>query len=97
MSKRLKKASHFIFLILDNNVDINKILISQANESHLSALAEIFQNILRFPLSKKKKFKIVGSLKLLNKYLVNTSNRRKILRKNKKKLLELLLMTKPFL
>ena len=97
MTKRLKLASHFILFLLENNPDLNKILISQASDSHLAVVAEILQNIFRFPLSKKKKLLVIRDLKLIKKYLENKSKRKEILVKNQKKILSILVMLKPYL
>ena len=57
MSSNLLRAKHFLKVILDNNKNLNKYIFSEANQSQIKAIAEIFFNIFRLPLSKKIKAK----------------------------------------
>ena len=55
MSRNIKNSKHFILLLLENNLDLNKHILIHATPSHLKAVAEIFYNVFKLPLNKKKK------------------------------------------
>ena len=42
MSRNLKQSRHFILLLLENNLDLNKHILIHASSSQLKAIAEIF-------------------------------------------------------
>ena len=54
MSRNLLKSSHFINLLLEKNHSLNRYLLSHARDKNLQAIAEIFYNVFRLPLGKKK-------------------------------------------
>ena len=55
MSRNLKSSKHFILLLLENNLDLNKNILIHATPSQLKAVAEIFYNVFKRPLTKRKK------------------------------------------
>ena len=55
MSKSLKHSKNFILLLLENNLDLNKHILIHATPSQLKAVAEIFYNVFKLPLTKKRK------------------------------------------
>ena len=59
MSRNLKHSKNFILLLLENNLHLNKHILIHASPSQLKALAEIFYNVFKLPLTKKKKGKIL--------------------------------------
>ena len=65
MSRNLKQSRHFILLLLENNLDLNKNILIHASLSQLKAVAEIFYNVFKRPLSKKKREKFINYLKIL--------------------------------
>ena len=54
MSRNLKHSQHFILLLLENNLDPNKHILIHATPSQLKAVAEIFYNVFKLPLTKRK-------------------------------------------
>ena len=55
MSRNLKHSKHFILLLLENNLVLNKHILIHTTPSQLKAVAEIFYNVFKLPLTKKKK------------------------------------------
>ena len=55
MSRNLKHSKNFILLLLENNLHLNKHILIHASPSQLKALAEIFYNVFKLPLTKKKR------------------------------------------
>ena len=69
MSRNLKNSKYFILLLLENNLHLNKHILIHATPSQLKAVAEIFYNVFKHPLTKKKKEKFLSWLKILKKYI----------------------------
>ena len=67
MSRNLKNSKHFILLLLENNLYLNKHIFIHATPSQLKAVTEIFYNVFKLPLTKKKREKFLSWLKILKK------------------------------
>ena len=67
MSRNLKHSKQFILLLLENNLELNKHILIHATPSQLKAVAEIFYNVFKLPLTKKKKEKFLNCLKKYKK------------------------------
>ena len=67
MSRNLKNSKNFILLLLENNLDLNKHILIHATPSQLKAVAEIFYNVFKLPLTKKKKRNILRLPKNIEK------------------------------
>ena len=67
MSRNLKSSKHFILLLLENNLDLNKNILIHATPSQLKAVAEIFYNVFKHPLTKRKKRAILKFPKNIEK------------------------------
>ena len=89
MSKNLKNSKHFIYLLLENNLILNRYILAHAGKKNLQSLAEIFYNVFRLPLSSKSK-KFNKNIKSLRKFIQIPANRDKIAKKNYKVISELL-------
>ena len=50
MSRNLKQSRHFILLLLENNLDLNKHVLIHATPSQLKVVAEIFYNVFKLSL-----------------------------------------------
>ena len=98
MSRNLKRSRHFILLLLENNLDLNKHILIHASSSQLKAIAEIFYNIFKLPLSKKKREKFINYLKILKKFIKSEEKGRRILaRKHFERLSNLLVSIKYYI
>ena len=82
MSSDLLRPKHFLKVILDNNKILNKYMFSEANQSQIKAIAEIFFNIFRLPLSKKTKAKFEKYSRLLKRFLGRVRGRLQLLKKH---------------
>ena len=90
MSRNLKKSNHYIYLLLDNNLNLNKHILTHAGRRNLQSLAEIFYNVFRLPLSNKTRNKFHKNIKILRKFIQSPANRDKIARRNYKVFSDLL-------
>ena len=90
MSKNLIKSKHYIYLLLDNNLNLNKHILTHAGRKNLQSLAEIFYNVFRLPLSNQTRKKFLKNIKILRKFIQSPSNRQKIAGRNYKVFTELL-------
>ena len=90
MSKNLKKSKHYIYLLLDNNLNLNKHILTHAGRRNLQSLAEIFYNVFRLPLSNKTRNKFYKNIKILRKFIQSPAIRDKIARRNYKVFSDLL-------
>ena len=98
MSRNLKHSKNFILLLLENNLHLNKHILIHASPSQLKALAEIFYNIFKLPLTKKKKEKFLSCLKIWKKYIKSEDRgRRSIARKHFERITNLLLSIKYYI
>ena len=98
MSRNLKNSKNFILLLLENNLDLNKHILIHATPSQLKAVAEIFYNVFKLPLTKKKKEKFLGYLKILKKYIKSEERgRRSIARKHFERITNLLVSIKYYI
>ena len=52
MSRNLTQSRHFILLLLEKNLSLNQHILIHASSSQLKAVAEIFYNVFKLPLSK---------------------------------------------
>ena len=82
MSSNLLRAKHFLKVILDNNKNLNKYIFSEANQSQIKAIAEIFFNIFRLPLSKKIRAKFEKYSGLIKQFLRRVRGRLQLLKKH---------------
>ena len=97
MSRNLKSSKHFILLLLENNVDLNKNILIHATPSQLKAVAEIFYNVFKLSLTKKKG-KFLSFLKILEKYIkCDERGRRNIARKHFERITNLLVSIKYYI
>ena len=55
MSRNLLRSANFIKLLLEKNQSLNRQLLSHSSDKNLKAIAEIFYNVFRLPLGKKKR------------------------------------------
>ena len=95
MSRNLKSPKHFILLLLENNLDLNKDILIHATPTQLKAAAEIFYNVFKLPLTKKKKEKFLSFLKILKKNIkCDERGRRNIARKHFERITNLLVSIK---
>ena len=69
MSSNLLTSKYFLKVILNNNKTLNKHMFSEVNQSQIKAIAEIFYNIFRLPLSKKTKTKFEKYSELIKRFL----------------------------
>ena len=90
MSSNLLRSKHFLKVILDNNKNLNKYMFSEANQLQLKAIAEIFFNIFRLPLSKKTKAKLEKYSGLIKRFLRRVRGRLQLLKKHHKMFTDLL-------
>ena len=97
MSRNLKHSKNFILLLLENNLHLNKHILIHASPSQLKALAEIFYNVFKLPLTKKKKEKFLSCLKILKKYIKSEDRGRSIARKHFERITNLLLSIKYYI
>ena len=98
MSRNLKNSKNFILLLLENNLDLNKHILIHATPSQLKAVAEIFYNVFKLPLTKKKKETFLGYLKILKKYIKSEERgRRSIARKHFERITNLLVSIKYYI
>ena len=79
MSRNLKHSKHFILLLLENNLELNKHVLIPATQSQLKAVAEIFYNVFKLALTKKTLPKI------LKKYIKSEERGRRSIARNTKK------------
>ena len=87
MSNNLKKSKYFIYLLLENNLNLNKYILGK---KHLQSLAEIFYNVFRLPLSPKTRDKFNKKIKIFKKCIHSPHNRAKVSKQNYKVITELL-------
>ena len=98
MSRNLKNSKHFILLLLENNLDLNKNILIHASSSQLKAVAEIFYNVFKLPLTKSKREKFLRCLKILKKYIKSDERGRRIIaRKHFERITNLLLSIKYYI
>ena len=98
MSRNLKNSKHFILLLLQNDLDLNKHIFIHATPSQLKAVAEIFYNVFKLPLTKRKKEKFLSWLKILKKYIKSGERgRRSIARKHFERITNLLVSIKYYI
>ena len=98
MSRNLKNSKHFILLLLENNLYLNKHIFIHATPSQLKAVAEIFYNVFKLPLTKKKREKFLSCLKILKKYIKSGERgRRTIARKHFEGITNLLVSIKYYI
>ena len=90
MSSNLLRSKHFLKVILDNNKNLNKYMFSEANQSQVKAIAEIFFNIFRLPLSKKTKAKFDKYSALIKRFLRRVRGRLQLLRRHHRSFTDLL-------
>ena len=90
MSTNLKKSKYFIYMLLENNLNLNKHLLSEVGRKHLKSLAEIFYNVFRLPLLPKTRDKFNKKIKILKKFIQSPGSRAKVASKNYKVITELL-------
>ena len=69
MSRNRRQSRHFILLLLENNLNLNKYILSNATPCQLKAVEEIFYNVFKLPLSKKEREEFVTYLKLMKKFI----------------------------
>ena len=75
---------------MDNNKILNKCMFSEANQSQIKAIAEIFFNIFRLPLSKKTKAKFEKYSGLIKQFPRRVTARLQLLQKHHRIFSELL-------
>ena len=80
MSRNLLRSANFIKLLLEKNQSLNRQLLSHASDKNLKAIAEIFYNVFRLPLGKKKKELFLQRLKFLKKFVKFEERRKKLAR-----------------
>ena len=97
MSRNLKNSKHFILLLLENNLHLNKHILIHATPSQFKAVAEIFYNVFKLPLTKRKKEKFLSWLKILKKYIKSEERRRSIARKHFERITNLLVSVKYYI
>ena len=90
MSSNLLRSKHFLKVILDNNKILNKCMFSEPNQSQIKAIAEIFFNIFRLPLSKKTKTKFEKYSGLIKRFLRRVRGWLQLLKKHHRIFSELL-------
>ena len=97
MSTNLKSASNFLEVIFENNQKLNKFILLHASAKHLEAIAEIFYNIFRLPLSPTIRSNFIKNIRILKKFIHHRSHRGDIARKNSKLFTDLLISIKSYL
>ena len=97
MSRNLIKSSDFIRILLQNNLKLSKILLTHATSSQLQAVAEIFYNVFKLPLNKKKKEQFLKNIKLLKRFLEDKKGRKQLILRKLRIFSNLLQIIKPFL
>ena len=98
MSRNLKQSRHFIRLLLENNLELNKYILIHATPSQLKAVAEIYYNVFRLPLTKKKREKFLSYLNILKKFIKSEERgRRTVARKHFERLTNLLVSIKCYI
>ena len=97
MSRNLLKSRNFINLLLERNQTLNRQLLSYASDNNLEAIAEIFYNAFRLPLSKKKRELFLDNLKFLKKFVKFEERRRRLAKKNHIEITELLYTLRKYL
>ena len=97
MSRNLLKSSHFINLLLENNHSLNRHLLSHASGKNLQAIAEIFYNVFRLPLGKKKKDLFLQRLNFLKKFVKFEEKRRRLVKLHHIEISDLLFSIKKYL
>ena len=98
MSRNLKHSKHFILLLLENNLDLNRHVLIHVTPYQLTGVAEIFYNVFRLPLTKKKREKFLSYLKLLKKIIKSQERgRRSIARKQFERITILLVSIKYYI
>ena len=89
MSRNLKNSKHFILLLLQNNLELNKHIFIHATPSY---------NVFKLPLTKRKKEKFLSWLKILKKYIKSGERgRRSIARKHFERITNLLVSIKYYI
>ena len=81
MSSNLLRSKYFLKVILNNNKTLNKHMFSEDNQSQIKAIAEIFYNIFRLPLSKKTKTKFEKYSGLIKRFLRGVRGRLQLLKR----------------
>ena len=97
MSRNLLKSSHFINLLLENNHSLNRHLLSYASDKNLQAIAEIFYNVFRLPIGKKKKDLFLQRLNFLKKFVKFEEKRRRLVKLHHIEISDLLFSIKKYL
>ena len=97
MSRNLLKSSHFINLLLENNRSLNRHLLSHASDKNLQAIAEIFYNVFRLPLGKKKKDLFLQRLNFLKKFVKFEEKNRRLVKLHHIEISDLLFFIKKYL
>ena len=97
MSTNLLKSRHFINLLLEKNQPLNRHLLSHASDQNLRAIAEIFYNVFRLPLSKKRIELFLEKLKFLKKFIKFEERRRRLARRHHIEIGELLFTIRKYL
>ena len=87
----------FLKILLENNQRLNKHLFIHAKRNNLSSVAEIFYNVFRLPLPKKKRKLFQENIALLRRYIQNKNRRQNIAVKNYKLISDLLYLLKPYI
>ena len=97
MSRNLLKSKNFINLLLEKNQSLNKQLLSYASDQNLKEIAEIFYNVFRLPLGKKRKGLFLQRLKFLKKFIKFEEKRRRLARLHHREIGELLFTLRKYL
>ena len=97
MSRNLLKSRHFIKLLLEKNISLNRHLLANASDKNLQAIAEIFYNVFRLPLAKTKRELFLEKLKFLKKFVKFEGRRRRLARGHHIEISELLFTLRKYL
>ena len=97
MSANLKRARNFLEVIFENNKKVNKYILFHASPKHLQAIAEIFYNVFRLPLSPSIRSNFIKNIRILKKLIQHKSRRGDIARRNNKLFTDLLISIKSYL
>ena len=97
MSRNLLKSRHFINLLLEKNQPLNRQLLSHGSDQNLRAIAEIFYNVFRLPLTKRKRELFLEKIKFLKKFIKLEEKRRRLAIRHHIEISELLFSIRKYL